>query len=54
MADKWNSEGDEPITGGTSDENIRGVAGDDDEFDDADELDEDEDEAEDEEGSSTF
>lgn len=52
MADKTNSDRDEPVTGSAIDEQIRGVAPDDDDFDDADELDEDE--IEDEEGGSTF
>lgn len=50
MADKWNSDRDDPVMGG-SDEEIRGVA-EDDEFEDAEVLDEDEDE--DEEEGSTF
>jgi hypothetical protein len=51
MDDKWKSD-DEPVTGSASDEQIRGVATDDEDFDDADELDEDE--IEDEEGGSTL
>ena len=51
MADKRKSDTDEPITS-SSDEQIRGVSGDD-EFEDTDD-DLDEDDAEDEEGSSTF
>ena len=47
MADKWNSDPDEPVMGG-SDEEIRGVA-EDDEFEDAGDPDEDEEE---EEGST--
>lgn len=43
MADKLNSEQDEPVTGG-ADEEIRGVAEDDDEFEDAEDLDEEEEE----------
>ena len=50
MADKWNSDPDEPVVGG-SDEEIRGVAAEDDEFEDAGDPDED-DEAEEEEGST--
>ena len=52
MADKRNADLDEQVTGPGSDEKIRGVADDDDEFDEAEELDEDE--SEDEEGSNTF
>lgn len=51
MADKWKSEGDEPVPGAGTEEEIRGVATDDEEFD-AEELDDDE--AEDEESGSTF
>ena len=51
MADKWDNDPDEQVTGST-DEQLRGVATDDQDFDDADELDEDE--IEDEEGGSTF
>jgi len=47
---KRNSETDEPITG-ASDEQIRGVAEDDDAFEDVDDLEEDDDEEE-EEGST--
>ena len=52
MANKRNADRDEQVTGPGSDEKIRGVSDDDDEFEDAEELDEDE--AEDEEGSNTF
>jgi hypothetical protein len=52
MGDKWNSDRDEPVTGSANDEQIRGVATDEDDFDAEEELDEDE--LEDEEGSSTF
>jgi len=52
MADKWNNESDEPATGAGTDEQIRGVATDDEDFDAAEELDEDE--IEDEESGSTF
>ena len=49
MAEKWNSEQDEPVTG-AADEEIRGVADDDDDdFESADDLD---DEEEEEEGST--
>ena len=41
MDDKRKSD-DEPVTGSANDEQIRGVATDDDDFDEADELDEDE------------
>ena len=47
MAEKWNSDRDDAVMGG-SDEEIRGV-GEDDEFEDVPDLDEDE---EDEEGST--
>ena len=54
MADrKRDSETDETITG-ASDEQIRGVAEDDDSFEDADDLGDDEDDDEEEEGGSTF
>jgi hypothetical protein len=52
MGDKWNSEPDEPVSGPATEEKIRGVSTDDEDFDEADELDEDE--IEDEEGGSTF
>jgi hypothetical protein len=47
MADKWNPDDDEPMTGAT-DERVRGVAEDEDEFEDvdADDLDEEEEEEE--------
>jgi hypothetical protein len=51
MADKWNRDDDEPTTG-AADERVRGVADDDDEFDDAD-AEEVDDEA-DEEDETTF
>jgi hypothetical protein len=50
MADKQNSDPDDPTTSGT-DEQIRGIADDDDDFDDADDL---EDDDEEEEEGSTF
>ena len=50
MAEKWNREDEEPVTG-TGDERVRGVADDDDEFDDSDAADLD-DEEEDEEGQT--
>ena len=49
MADKWNPDDDEPMTGAT-DERVRGVA-DDDEFEDVD-ADEMDDEEEEEEGQT--
>ena len=52
MADKWKNEGDEPVPAPGTEENIRGVATDDEDFEDADEVDEDE--LEEEEGGSTF
>ena len=52
MGDKWNSDRDEQVTGSATDDNVRGIAADEEDFDDADELDEDE--IEDEEGGSTF
>jgi hypothetical protein len=51
MADKWNRDDDEPTTG-AADERVRGVADEDDEFDDTDA--EDLDEEEDEEEGTTF
>jgi hypothetical protein len=50
MADKWNSERDEQVISGDTDERVRGVAEEDAEFDDSEDLDEEEDE----EGGSTF
>ena len=52
MEDKRNVDRDEQVTGPGGDEKIRGVATDEDEFEEAEELDEDE--AEDEEGGNTF
>ena len=53
MADKWNSERDEQqVISSNTDEQVRGVAQDDAEFDDSEDLDEDEEEEE--EGGSTF
>ena len=52
MGDKWNADRDDQVTGLGSDEKIRGVSDDDDEFEDAEDLDDEE--AEDEEGSNTF
>jgi hypothetical protein len=52
MEDKRNADRDEQVSGPGSEEKIRGVASDDEEFEDAEDLDEDE--AEDEEGSNTF
>jgi hypothetical protein len=50
MADKWNHE-DKDVTG-TSDEELRGVAsGEDDEFDDSEDLDEEEDDEEDDDAT---
>jgi hypothetical protein len=50
MADKWNPDDDEPTTGAT-DERVRGVAEDDDEFEDVD-ADDMDDEEEEEEGQT--
>lgn len=50
MADKWNRDDDEPMTG-AADERVRGVA-DDEEFDDMDADDLDSEEEEDEEGAT--
>ncbi|HET7697587.1 MAG TPA: hypothetical protein VFK57_17860 [Vicinamibacterales bacterium] len=50
MADKWNRDDDEPMTG-AADERVRGVA-DDEEFDDMDADDLDAEEEEDEEGAT--
>jgi hypothetical protein len=50
MADKWNPEDDEPMTG-AGDEQVRGVAEDDEEFEDAD-ADDLEEEEEEEEGGT--
>lgn len=52
MGDKWNSDRDEPVTGATDEERVRGVATGEDELDDEAELDDDE--IEDEESGSTF
>lgn len=50
MADQWKPESDERVTG-TSDEEVRGKATDEDDFEDTEDLDDEED-AEDEEGST--
>ena len=52
MEDKRTADRDEEVTGPGSEEKIRGVASDEDDFEDVEDLDEDE--AEDDEGSNTF
>jgi len=52
MGDKRDSDLDEQVTGSANEDKVRGLAPDEDEFEDAEELDDDE--LEDEESGSTF